>query len=51
VRGARTQASLKRHLHGLKAFGVRRWLSAELINLVSPTRGSALLPVRDHAPN
>ena len=43
VRGARTQASLHRHVHGLKAFGVRHWLAAELINLVSPLRKGALI--------
>lgn len=45
VRSARTHASLQRHLHGLKAFGARRWLAAELINLVSPLRKGALLPL------
>lgn len=53
VRGARTHASLQRHLHGLKAFGVRRWLAAETINLVAPLRRGArvLLPAREQALN
>ena len=43
VRGARAQASLQRHLHGLKTFGMGRWLAAEMINLVAPLSKSARL--------
>jgi glycosyl transferase, family 25 len=36
LRKSRTDASLQRHLHGLKAFGVKHWLAAEMINLAAP---------------
>lgn len=36
LRKSRTHASLQRHLHGLRAFGVKHWLTAEMINLTAP---------------
>jgi glycosyl transferase family 25 len=36
LRKSRTDASLQRHLHGLKAFGVKHWLAAEMVNLAAP---------------
>jgi glycosyl transferase family 25 len=36
LRKARTDAPLRRHLHGLKAFGLKHWLTAQLINLAAP---------------
>jgi hypothetical protein len=41
VRDARAKASLQRHMHGLKAFGVKRWIVAEMINLIPPLRKGA----------
>ncbi|HYD73188.1 MAG TPA: glycosyltransferase family 25 protein [Candidatus Binatia bacterium] len=36
LRKSRTDSALQRHLHGLKAFGVKHWLTAEMINLAAP---------------
>lgn len=46
VRGARTRASLQRHLHGLKAFGVKRWIAAEMFNLMAPLRNGVWKDIR-----
>ena len=37
----RSRASLQRQLHGLKAFGVTRWIAAEIHNLIAPLRQRA----------
>ena len=37
----RSRASLQRQLHGLKAFGVTRWIAAEINNLIAPLRQRA----------
>jgi glycosyl transferase, family 25 len=48
LRKSRTDASLQRHLHGLKAFGVKHWLAAEMINLAAPLI-KRMRPVEDGA--
>jgi hypothetical protein len=34
----RSRASLQRQQQGLKAFGVTRWIAAEINNLIAPLR-------------
>lgn len=41
IRGARTRGVWRRHAHGVRAFGARRWFAAEAFNLLKRLGGGA----------